>query len=506
MILEFEFEYFGNNDYFTYLLNFYAKNYKYSLNREKNKILLQIEGDEKELSDFCENLKGISNSVFLKKFDVRITERLNDFNQSFDYCEKFFYLTHLNSSAYVEKKELSNNEWGVFCENEISLDGLYFEKINQVNFDTFLQKALEKLVNKEEIYLKNHKGSYKISLFNENFECDFLIPCDIKTIQTIFVCSQENLKLLASLEKPLIKLRLNAMFRKKYNLKFNDFKLVLAQDLFTFALCYQLYKQDFSFLSVLKIDEKEEDFEVMNLDEKVVILQGLEFIDRKARELIFSKEDKNMARISYILSSFKQEVFLLELSKKYDDILLINKGLNLLKLDLPKSFKKLYEEIEKDEIGAKLLSNFSKEFPLLDEDFTLKNNFYSLFCILGRILNLDKEIYSAGEKLLKMADESKMPRGVKIDYRLKKDKSFDHVRTLRSVMSFMLAGVDSVNIAYGIVESLSYFLRDIYDKLRSKKQAEIAIVSGALFEHKSLLKNTLKHLKDCKLSDAPLRI
>ncbi|MGH2268179.1 hypothetical protein [Campylobacter taeniopygiae] len=506
MILEFEFEYFGNNDYFAYLLNFYAKDYKYSLNQKENKILLQIKGDENELSAFCENLKGISNSVFLKKFDVRSAEKLNDHKQDFKHCEKFSYLTHLNSHAYAEKKELLNNEWGVFCENEISLDGFYFEKIDQVNFNTFLQKAFEKLVNKEEIYLKNHKGNYKISLFDEKFECDFLIPCDIKSIQTIFVCSQENLKLLASLEKPLIKLRLNAIFRKKYNLNFNEFKLMLAQDLFAFALCCELYKQDFSFLSVVKTEEKKQDFEVMNCDEKVVILQGLEFINHKVRELILSKEDKNMARISYILSNFKQEVFLLELSKEYEDILLVNKELNLLKLDLPKSFKKLYEEIEKDEIGAKLLSNFSKEFPLLDEDFALKNNFYSLFCILGRILNLDEEFYKAGEKLLKIADETKMPRGVKIDYRLKEDKSFDYTRTLRSAMSFMLAGVDSTNIAYGAVESLSYFLRDIYDELRSKNQAKIAVVSGSLFEHKSLLKNTLKHLKDCKLSDAPLRI
>ncbi|TKX32001.1 hypothetical protein [Campylobacter estrildidarum] len=506
MVLEFEFEYIGDNDYFLYLLKFYAKEYRYSFDKQEDKIIFQIEGSEDELNSFCENLKGMSNSVFLKKFDVRAAKNLNNLDFCIDDCEKFPYITHLNSSAYVEKKELLANEWDIFCENEFSLDGLSFEKIDKNNFCMLLEKALQRLKNKQEIYLKNHKGNYKLKLFDGEFECDFLMACDIKAIQAIFVCSNENLKLLASLEKPLIKLRLNAMFRKKYDLDLSEFKLALAQDLFSFALCYGLYNQDFHFLSVKKIEKKSKDFEVMSLDEKVVVLEGFEFINHKARELIFSKEDKNMARISYILSRFKQEAFVLELSKDYEDILLVNKELNLLQFSLPSSSQKLYEQIQEDELGTKLLSNFSKEFPLLSEDFVLKNNFYSLFCILGRILNLDENFNTAGEKLLKIADETKMPRGVKIDYRLKEDKSFDYTRTLRSAMSFMLAGVDSTNIAYGAVESLSYFLRDVYDELREKKQAEIAIVSGSLFEHKSLLKNTLKHLKDCKLSDVPLRI
>ncbi|EPM2759266.1 hypothetical protein ACTK84_002014, partial [Campylobacter jejuni] len=154
--------------------------------------------------------------------------------------------------------------------------------------------------------------------------------------------------------------------------------------------------------------------------------EGFEFINAKARELIFSKKDKNMARISYLVSRYKEKAFILELSKDYEDILLINKELNLLKLSLPKHSKELYEEIKKDEIGARLLENFSKEFPLLDENFELQNNFYSLLGLVGRVLNLGKNLQESANELLKIADESKMPRGVKIDYRLKEDKSFDY--------------------------------------------------------------------------------
>lgn len=93
-----------------------------------------------------------------------------------------------------------------------------------------------------------------------------------------------------------------------------------------------------------------------------MVLEGFEFINAKARELIFSKEDKNMARISYLVSRYKEKAFILELSKDYEDILLINKELNLLKLCLPKHSKELYEEIKKDEIGARLFKILTRNF------------------------------------------------------------------------------------------------------------------------------------------------
>ncbi len=175
-----------------------------------------------------------------------------------------------------------------------------------------------------------------------------------------------------------------------------------------FCFRFETFENEYKFLSVKKIEEYQKDFYISALDEQVVVLEGFEFINAKARELIFSKEDKNMARISYLVSRYKEKAFILELSKDYEDILLINKELNLLKLCLPKHSKELYEEIKKDEIGARLLEkNFSKEFPLLDESFELQNNFYSLFGLVGRVLNLGKNLQESVSELLKIADESK---------------------------------------------------------------------------------------------------
>ncbi|EAJ9198582.1 hypothetical protein BZ274_10540, partial [Campylobacter coli] len=102
------------------------------------------------------------------------------------------------------------------------------------------------------------------------------------------VCSNENLKLLASLEKPLMKLRLSAVFRKNHDLDFNKFKLRLAQDLFSFALGLKLWQNEYKFLSVKKIKEFQKDFYITTLDNQIVVLEGFEFINPRARELIFS--------------------------------------------------------------------------------------------------------------------------------------------------------------------------------------------------------------------------
>ncbi|WP_270978342.1 hypothetical protein [Campylobacter helveticus] len=505
MTLEFSFKYLANNEIFEYLLRFYARNYVFDLQKEKDTYTLKISGEEEDLKEFCDTLSKMSYSVFLKNFDVKASQDFTPKKSEEKTYEKYSLLTHLNANAYSQNENLCENEWGVFCESELKF-GENFEKITKENFNHFLTKSLETLRDNQVIYLKNHKGIYEISLFSKDFKGDFLMPSRVEALRSIFVCNDTILKLLASVEKPLMSLKISAVFRQNHHLIFNEFKVKLADDIFLYALGLKLFDEDYQFLSFKKVQKLSEEFELLNYEEQVVVLRGFDFIDKKARDLIFTKQDKNMARLSYLASLEGENTLILELSEDYEDILLLNKELNLLKLNLPKHSKEIYEEIEKDEVGSRLLANFQKEFVLLNEPLKTQNNFFSLFGILGRILDLKPSLNEAAFELLALADSAKIPRGVKIDYRLKDNKEFDYTRTLRSAMSFMLAGVEKNNIAYGAVESLGYFLRDTYDELRDKKQVDKALVSGSLFSHKSLLKITLKHLKNSKVSDVPLYI
>ncbi|MBF7046304.1 hypothetical protein IY974_06995 [Campylobacter volucris] len=505
MILELTFNYRSKNDIFEYLLYYYAKNFTFNFEQKDEKIVIKVKGEKEQLQTFCENLEKISHSVFLDKFDLKVIEEEFEF---IDKAKKDFtkraFLTRVNANAYAQG-ELIENEWGIFVEEEFKIEN-EFVKITKENFQNLLQKALEKLKNKEYIEFKNHKGIYAFEIFNEKLD-DFLMPSDPKHINAFFSCNNEQFKILAGVEKPLMKLKFNAIFRQNHDLKEDYFKVKFYDNLFIFALCYELEKEGIKFLNFKKLECFEDDFEVVLIEKNMFVLRGFDYILPEFKNLIFQKEDKNYARISCILSDFKdKKPLLLELSKKYDDIILLDKEINLLKLNLPKSFDEFYELASKDDTAKRLLENYQKEFTLPKMNLNLNHNFFGIFCMVGVILDLDNDLTQAGLKLLHLADESKMAKGVRIDFKFNEEKEFDYTKTLRSVMSFKLAGVEEQIIALGVVESLVYFLRDLFDDLKAKEQADCVVLSGSLFEHKSLSKNIFKHIPFFKISDVPLWI
>ncbi|KGI56455.1 hypothetical protein [Campylobacter sp. MIT 97-5078] len=510
MFLRFDFTYISDNDFLEFLLRYYARDFAFALRKTQDHIILDVKSDEAGLTSFCDHLNFIANSVFLRHFEVKALEDEHFIQEEpknlADFTKRDF-LSSKNLNAYIEKNELETNEWSCFVDDMLSFDEKEFQNINKENFNVLLDRSVKELKNAKFLVLKNAFGVYKIKLFDNDFKASFLMPTDLKALNSAFVCSNENLKLLASLEKPVMKLRFSSIFRKNHSTPKHEFKVKMAYNLFLFALGLRLFEEGFKFLSFFKLEHFQDELELFEFENQLVIVRGLDFVNQRAKELILSKEDKNYARISYILSEFKQESLLLDLSKTQDDIVLLDKELKLLELTMPSSAKQIYQDICADAIGKRLYDNFALQFELLQGEFKLEKSFFSLLGLVGLVLKLDDSPQKAALKLLELSDESKIPRGVKIDYRFKENsKEFDYTRTLRSVMSFLLAGVEATNIAYGAVESLAFFLRDFYDELREKNQAQIAILSGSLFEHKSLLKNALKHLKNCKIAHAPLYI
>ncbi|EGK8048548.1 hypothetical protein IO386_000721 [Campylobacter lari] len=504
MLLEITFDYKSKNDIFEYLLAYYAKDYVYNYEQKDEKIIIKIKGEKDEIQAFCSNLENISHSVFLNKFDLKVIEEdFTPIKKEKNFTKRSF-LTRLNANAYTNG-ELLENEWGIFVEEEFKIEE-DFIKITKENFCDNLKKALEKLKNKDKIYFKSSKGIYAFEIFNEALD-DFLMPCDPKHINAFFSCNNEQFKILAGVEKPLMKLKFNAIFRQNHQLNHEYFKIKIYDNLFLFALCFELEKEGIKFLNFKKLEHFEDDFEVALIENELVVCRGYDYILPEFKNLIFQKEDKNFARISCILSDFKEKKpLLLELSKRNDDIILLDKEINLLKLFLPKSFDEFYETISQDDVAKRLLTNYEKEFTLVRKKLNMANNFFNLFGMVGMILELDEDVQSAALALLALADESKMAKGVRIDFKLNEQKEFDYTKTLRSVMSFKLAGVENQIIALGVVESLAYFLRDLFDDLKAKEQVDCAVLSGSLFEHKSLSKNVFKHIPFFKLSDVPLWI
>lgn len=546
MRLKFDFVYTSESEHFEALLRFYARNLNFFIEKSPNLISLTLQGVENQLLEFSKSLETLPNSVFLRDFKVQRLENSLNFKDenSFDKINSNFaknaenpqdktplnlakntqnteispqkitlniykkdFLTSLNANFYLKNGTLKENEFGAFVDMSLSFDDKFYQSIDKSRFTELLNEAFERLKKGGEIYAKNAFGRYKFTLFDAKTPCDFVMATRAEAVKSAFVLNNENLKLLASMEKPLVELKFSAIFCQKFSPNSRTKRVKLPHNLFFFALCERLFSEAVSFLAFVKLENLGDDFEVSECNGRLIVLRGFTYIPKAPKELIFSKSDKNMARISYILSRQNRPKCLVELTCDYEDIILVKNELNLLNLSLPHNANALYKDICEDEVGQKLLENFKQEFPLLQGEFSLKNNFFSLFGLLGRVLGLDSDTQSAANRLLEMADSTKMPRGVKLDFKFKpKTRKFDYARTLRSAMSFMLAGVEAENIALGAVESLVLFLRDIYDEVRQNGLCEGAILSGSLFSHKSVAKNALKHLKNSEFSDVPLYI
>ncbi len=84
--------------------------------------------------------------------------------------------------------------------------------------------------------------------------------------------------------------------------------------------------------------------------------------------------------------------------------------------------------------------------------------------------------------------------GLQVDTHVR-DNRFDHAAFLASLISYRLAGVDSVLVAYSLFESFGDYCSDILQQIRAKTQAEHFILSGSRFAQASLFARMQRNLK-----------
>ncbi len=161
-----------------------------------------------------------------------------------------------------------------------------------------------------------------------------------------------------------------------------------------------------------------------------------------------------------------------------------------------------------EESAQRLVANYEKQYPALYknlQEFHFKNintaeTFIELFGLAAAILGFYEgdDILDAAEMLGANAIEFGGKSGPRIDYKVKKIDGhycLDTLTTLRSAMSFKLAGVDDVLLSFGFFDSLADFI----DQQTQNADANIGIsgvtLSGSLFENRQILMRTLNAVK-----------
>lgn len=472
MILAFKFDCFKEPAFLAPFLCSLAGELKHSISCKDDQICLKVSGSNEELSALADRASAIlPYSLFIKHSEVNTADELDEANELKEI--KFGTLSPSQAAAFLANGKAILNESGVLSlskfDGEITLD----------NFNEKLKTCLNLLKNGKSVCVEQDENLYEISL-GVKFDANFLMPANLKELPKIFIAGDRAQIALASFEKPLLALKTTAIYRQNHEDAPLFFDVMAPNDLFLYAICEQLNKDGFSFLSVTVKEQK-------NALLRLILLENSALLS----PFFYTKDEE------FELESLGEVALGLKFSKFSDDeICLLSKSSKTQLLFLPKfsSFEEIYELIRAEDGGERLLENFSKERALPSGKFSSNASFFSLFCIAGRLLGTSSEFKKAGENLLLMASDFSGQKGVRIDYKMKDDFGLEGVKFVKSIISFILAGAGEKNISFGCTESLAHFLSDFSYEKRDKFNIKNVTLSGDLFYNKVVSNLIKKHL------------
>lgn len=492
MIVSFEFIYMHKNRILGDFLEIYAlkSGMKFSIFDDGKKITLFIEGEEKECLNFADNyMKYIPTSVFLKQPSVKVVEKMhkNNFKSS---GVKFPNITPSVVYNFADNKgALIENEFGILSQVSIFYSGK-FVAVNKDNFTEILTFAYKHLSHYQSVIIKYNDDEIALSADINFNKSRVIIPTNPLSISKMFAPDESSLNALASYEKPVVNLKLNAIFRKNHSEAPCFFDVKLPEDIFTYALCAKLYNDDIFFLCA---NFDSEIFKIALTKTSQIIINHGKFLSKSNVDFINGKNDKNLALFglkSAELGALDRKILRVFLSKKNADKILIydeNSEKSFLKISIPKNFEAIKEKIVSSETGKKLFQNFSADFDFPKGEIADDTpNFYTIFEICAQIL-----YGKSAEILLQNALLFNGEKGVRLDFKVENGE-FDMVLLIKNAMSYRLAGVDEKLLSFGFIDSLAYFISDFMDDIQSDFGFDLVIFEGTLFENKKLANNVLE--------------
>lgn len=477
----FVFDYLSENGVLEYFLRFYAKKsgLKFAIEHKDNKISLLVNGDEKDVLNFADNsMSKIPNSIFIAKTEVVVTD---DFKtQDDEYNGQFYYsnITPYVIENYIKNNKKVDNEFGIFSNLSIFKDKESI-KVSVNNFDELLNFAKINLIHNQKIkFLKNNSEFY-ITAGIDFEKSNVLIPTSAINLSKVFVVDEKKLIALNSFEKPVINTKISTVFRKNKKDIPIFFDLQLADDIFLFALAYELSKEGIEFIgTTLKPELK-----IAFLQEQILVIKNSIFTKN-----IFKEDKFSLIEHEFNITKSKNLHLCFSATNDYINYSYLNDKFNILKHYHFSNFSDIKAKMLEDDVAKRLFDNYSKSFEMVKNFDIGVVNFYNLFNLVSKIL--------FGKDIKFLFDSSKnypAQKGCKIDFYGGFEKEFDLFKFIRSGMSFKLAGVDDELLSYGYIESFAYYIADLLEEISLKLGTSNAILSGDIFENERLTSLILKY-------------
>ncbi|MGL2811261.1 protein hydE, partial [Helicobacter pylori] len=331
------------------------------------------------------------------------------------------------------------------------------------------------------------RGALSFSLKNPS---PSVIFSDLSSVLTCTKLPLEDVKYLASLEKPSIKAPLKSVFKDTF--KNDEIIAQLPYDPILNLLCHILQDEgiEFVFTHESRSCEVLLHYEALFKTPKRLITPTKNFVLENHLSTLPFKDELEF------LSATPNSIVLYFSFKRPTRLLLHANGSLKTLLSVKFDFNQILNLLKQDEKASRMLENYAAKFP----DFYVRiaelsqynlggANLLDFFRILGFILGYSEDFHS--HSVISLAKECLRPKGPRIDYKILKDDSLkialNFSKIMHSAMSFRLAGVENEILSLGILDSLAEFLGNfIWDNAQNFSVQEVTI-AGDFFGEKVFL-------------------
>ncbi len=542
-IFSFRFSYPFLESFLIQIAQKHSLHFSTSHDKEKGYFILSIQAKEQEIRKFSDSLAvEFPLSLFFCFQDVNLLSSETLIQAQTQTYPSFPLenqrITPQDSIKIIENSyNLKKFPYG----GSVFLEGIRLIEDNQEAKPAVVSESfralVQKLKNGEEIYMQTLYGAKIITL--DSAQREWIMPCDSASLELLFRVNNAQSAALLSFEKPIVFLSPKTileeeMLKNKDNISpktalsniiaFNE-QVIMPYDYSLHLLAYYLreYDIDFCYLYTAQTLQSQESpinlFSNGFLAPSILKTEPATVVVSDNSTTLIASNEPSLLDYPHYLSLLIQESGLsdssacLHASYHLPTMVGIFNETQLKKIlhvSFPLQLSSWVQEIINDKVGAKLVQNYIKEFShieniLLTHKTKKAENIISsssnIFDVLGIIYQLlydyQEDIEAGKVFMLKYAEDFLGSKGPRIDYKLyPKDGgvALDHLRILRSCMSFRLAGVDKETLAFGVIDSMAEFygnlMRDVCDNFILKN----IVISGSMLSFNPFFNRLLHFL------------
>ena len=522
----------ANIDYFLGLLQKIAQNFGVESCVDFGTESLDFYASGENLGDFATALTNeIPLSLYFRFKNVEVCEKPTHLKplQNAQSSENILSVSEINARKFLQDTALKDRLQDL-CDRlknrrEIALN------TSKGKIVLFTQKS----DSQKHDDLRDLQGDSQKHDSQDN-DFDFILANDISTLNLYTRASQDEINALATFEKPLIRLSIKEVFVKEVGAKNALFILPFDID---FRFIFSLLEVPFLFAK--RTDSTDNFFEIV-VGQRGYFLEK-KFLDSRESKISNLSQflDLNFASLCEARSDAKQSAGFVSKAKQSsikvdchdstqsvesrndknlfiayistaNPTLLANLGDKIphIKINFDKNPKNILAKISTLENGDKLIANFKREFgeryeaiQALNSAPQISENITDIFECAAMILGASKSestnesqskcqskstnksqnkrfIFQLAQSCLRDISPQVDFKNIKIDDSLHYDANL----TIRSIISFTLAGTEREIIAYGLLESLVDYLVLIFRDAQNKNYIKSIGIIGDLFANK----------------------